>query len=301
MKAADMAMYKAKDGGKNNFRVYSNEMNSVSLERFVLEEELRSAIERNEFRLDYQAKVDVRTGRVTGLEALVRWVHPVRGMVSPVDFIPIAEETGLIVALGKWVLRTACEQTVLWHKAGHHGLQIAVNLSARQFGDEQLLPEIQTVLDDTGLAPACLELEITESLLMQDVGKAMHVLTSLRAIGVRFAMDDFGTGYSSLSTLKRFPLNTLKIDRSFIRDLPGDADDCAITQAIISMGRSLGLKVVAEGVETKEQADFLGMLGCDELQGYLFSRPLQASKVSPFLRDFAQRSGAPEAVSSAVG
>ena len=255
-KNADIAMYQAKEEGKNNFQFYSEKLNANSLERLTLESSLRHALERNEFQLHYQAKRDIRSGRITGMEALLRWQHPDLGMVAPMQFIPVAEETGLIVPIGKWVLRTACLQNVAWQKQGLPHLSMAVNLTARQFFDENLLPDIASILKATGMDARLLELEITESLLMRDVEKTLRILTGLKDMGIRIAIDDFGIGYSSLSTLKQFPLDTIKIDRSFIRDVASVAEDKDLTEAIIAMGRTLSLTVVAQGVETKEQADF---------------------------------------------
>jgi diguanylate cyclase (GGDEF)-like protein len=284
IKNADIAMYQAKAEGKNNFMLFSEKLNTNSLQRLALESSLRYALERGEFELYYQAKVDSHSGSVSGMEALLRWNHPDLGMVAPMQFIPLAEETGLIVEIGKWVLRTACAQNVAWQAMGLPPLTMAVNLSARQFSDAALLEDISSTLQATGMNPALLELEITESMLMHNIEKAMQVLTALKSKNIRLAIDDFGTGYSSLSTLKRFPLNTIKIDRSFIQDIPGDMDDRTLTKAIIAMGKSLSLTVIAEGVETKEQADFLVEHACDELQGYYFSKPVPADKFTALLQ-----------------
>jgi diguanylate cyclase (GGDEF)-like protein len=274
MKNADIAMYQAKAEGKNNFQFYSDKLNANSLERLDLESNLRRALERNEFRLHYQAKKDLRTDRITGMEALLRWQHEDLGTVMPMQFIPLAEEIGLIVPIGKWVLKTACLQTVAWQNQGLNDLTMAVNLSARQFSDEHLLQDITSILVETGMDPRLLELEITESMLMNNVEKTMQILARLKTMGVRIAIDDFGTGYSSLSTLKQFPLDTIKIDGSFIRDVDSNAQDKGLTTAIIAMGRTLSLTVVAEGVETKEQADFLREQACDEFQGFYFNKPM---------------------------
>ncbi|MFC3111033.1 putative bifunctional diguanylate cyclase/phosphodiesterase [Undibacterium arcticum] len=284
LKNADIAMYQAKKEGKNNFILFSEALNTNSLQQLALESSLRHALERGEFELHYQAKVDSRSDSVTGMEALLRWNHPDLGMVAPMQFIPLAEETGLIVEIGKWVLRTACMQNVVWQTMGIPALTMAVNLSARQFSDAALLEDITSILEQTGMEPALLELEITESMLMQNIEKAIQVLTALKNKNIRLAIDDFGTGYSSLSTLKRFPLNTIKIDRSFIQDIPNNMGDKTLTKAIIAMGRSLNLTVIAEGVETKEQADFLAEHACDELQGYYFSIPVPADKFTALLQ-----------------
>ena len=274
LKNADIAMYHAKELGKNNFQFYSAQMNIHTLERLELESHLRSALRHNEFLLHYQPKIDVKNRRVIGMEALVRWQHPTKGLIPPMQFIPMAEETGLIVPIGEWVLRTACARNKAWQEQGLPPLCVAVNLSARQFTNELLVQNVLRVLNETGLEAAFLELEITESMVMHDPEHAVEQLKRLKAIGIRISMDDFGTGYSSLSYLKRFPIDSVKIDRSFINGLPLDADDVAITQAIIAMAHGLKLKVIAEGTETGEQFSFLRDHGCDELQGYYFSKPL---------------------------
>jgi diguanylate cyclase (GGDEF)-like protein/PAS domain S-box-containing protein len=284
MKNADIAMYRAKEEGKNNFQFHSAQMDTHTFERLALESSLRRALERNEFQLHYQAKMDLRTGRMTGMEALIRWVHPDLGMVSPAQFIPLAEETGLIVPIGKWVLRTACLQNKAWQDAGLPPLPIAVNLSARQFIDENLLSDIAAIIDETRMDAGFLELEITESMVMHRVDRAVQILTDLKKIGIRLAIDDFGTGYSSLSNLKRFPIDTIKVDRSFIRDIPGNAEDKALTKAIIAMGQTLSLTVTAEGVETQEQIDFLRQHSCNEFQGYYFNRPVPAEDFAQLMR-----------------
>ena len=224
------------------------------------------------------------SGRVTGVEALLRWQHPELGLVGPTQFIPMAEETGLIVPIGKWVLRTACAQSKAWEKQGLPGLSMAVNLSARQFSDEYLLQDILSILEETGMKPTLLELEITESMLMQNVDKAIKTLNALSDMGIRLAIDDFGTGYSSLSTLKRFPIDTIKVDRSFIRDLPGEPEDRALTEAIIAMGRTLSMNVIAEGVETKAQSDYLRGQACDEFQGFYFKKAIPPDELAEFLQ-----------------
>src|SRR6266496_555996 len=284
MKNADIAMYRAKEDGKNNYKFYSEEMNVHSFERLALETSLRRGLERSEFVLHYQAKLDLRTERITGVEALVRWQHPEMGLVPPAQFIPLAEETGLIVPIGKWVLNTACAQNVAWLREGLPPLHMAVNLSARQFTDEDLVKDIAAALESTGLRPALLELELTESMVIQNTERAGRVLAEIKKMGVRLAIDDFGVGYSSLTHLKRFPIDTLKVDRSFIRDLPQDLEDKAITEAIIAMGKSLNLTVVAEGVETLEQQTFLHDHACDEMQGYFFSKPIPSGEFVELLR-----------------
>jgi diguanylate cyclase (GGDEF)-like protein len=286
-KNADIAMYQAKAEGKNNFQFYSEKLNANSLERLTLESSLRHALERSEFRLHYQAKRDIASGRVTGMEALLRWEHPDLGTVAPMQFIPVAEETGLIVPIGKWVLRTVCLQNIAWQKQGLPALSIAVNMTARQFLDERLLNDVASILAETGMAPQLLEIELNESLLIHDVENTTRILTGLKAIGVRIAVDDFGTGYSSLAMLQRFPLDTIKIDRSLMRDFLGTKDDTGLADAIIAMGKSLSLTVVAQGVETKEQAEHLRLHACDELQGFYFKRPLPVDEFTQLLRDQA--------------
>jgi EAL domain-containing protein (putative c-di-GMP-specific phosphodiesterase class I) len=285
-------MYRAKEQGKNNFQFYSAQINVHSIERLTLESSLRRALERNEFLLHYQPKLHVGSGRITGVEALVRWLQPAQGLIPPAQFIQLAEETGLIVPIGEWVLRTACAQNKAWQDQGFPPVRMAVNLSPRQFAHENLLQDVARVLEETGLDPDCLELEITESVVMHNPEQAVVLLNRLKAFGIHLSIDDFGTGYSSLNYLKRFPLNTLKIDRTFIRDLPGDADDAAITQAIIAMAHSLRLNVVAEGVETAEQLAFLRDYECDEIQGYYFSKPQPEKDIAPLLRDNATASKA---------
>jgi diguanylate cyclase (GGDEF)-like protein len=284
MKHADIAMYRAKEEGKNQFQFFSENLNAQSLERLALESSLRYALEHNEFRLHYQAKRDMRSGQITGMEALLRWQHPDLGTVAPMKFIPIAEETGLIIPIGRWVLKTACLQNVAWQKQGLPRLSVAINLTARQFSDDALLPDLASILRDTGMDARLLELEITESLLMHDLVRALHTLTALKDMGVRIAIDNFGSGYVSLSALKQFPLDTIKIDRSFIRDVASGSDDKALAEAVIAMGRTLSLTVVAQGVETKAQVDFLREHACDELQGFYFNRPVPAEQFEKLLQ-----------------
>ena len=283
-KNADIAMYQAKAEGKNNFQFYSEKLNANSLERLTLESSLRHALERSEFRLYYQAKRDIRSGRIAGMEALLRWEHPDLGTVAPMQFIPVAEDTGLIVPIGKWVLKTACLQSVAWQKEGLPPLSVAVNMTARQFSDEYLLQDLASILEDTGMNPQLLEIELSESLLIHDVETTLRILTGIKSLGVRIAVDDFGTGYSSLATLQRFPLDTVKIDRSFIGELVGPSEDSALADAVIAMGKSLSLTVIAQGVETKEQAEFLRAHACDELQGFYFNRPLPAYQFAQLMR-----------------
>jgi diguanylate cyclase (GGDEF)-like protein/PAS domain S-box-containing protein len=283
-KHADTALHRAKDQGRNSVCHYSPQGDVHSRERFTLEAHLRRALERGELDLHYQPKQAIVHGTITGMEALLRWRHAELGMVSPARFIPIAEETGLIVPIGEWVLRTACTHAAaLRRNTGIAHPRVAVNLSARQFADQSLVPLVAGVLADTGLEPTCLELEITESLVMQNPEQAARLLAQLQEMGVKLAMDDFGTGYSSLAYLKRFPVDAIKIDRSFIQGLPGDEEDATITQAVIAMAHSLRLRTIAEGVETAEQLAFLERLGCDEIQGYYFSKPLPFGELGTFL------------------
>jgi diguanylate cyclase (GGDEF)-like protein len=284
LKAADVAMYRAKELGRNNFQYYLPSMNVHTVDRLELESDLSRALERGEFLLHYQPKVEISTGLITGTEALLRWKHPVRGLVPPLDFISLAEETGLIVPIGEWVLATACAQNKLWQDMGLTKLGISVNLSARQFSDSMLLAKLTRIIHASGLDPSSLELEITESVVMSDGESAVGVLEQLKSIGVRIAIDDFGTGYSSLGYLKRFPIDTLKVDRSFIRDIPADSGDRKIAQAIIAMAHALRLEVVAEGVENAEQLKFLRAQHCDAVQGYFLFRPLPVDEATDVLK-----------------
>jgi diguanylate cyclase (GGDEF)-like protein len=286
-KNADMAMYLAKEDGKNGYRFFSKEVKTQSIERLSLESALRRALEREQFSLNYQPKVDMETGQITGVEALLRWNHPDLGSVSPAQFIPLAEETGLIVPIGRWVLNEACAQAMAWQRRGLLPLSMAVNLSPRQFADEHLLQDVDEALAASGMSPVLLQLEVTESMMMRNVGRALKVLDAIQSRGIRLAIDDFGTGYSSMSLMKHFPIDTIKIDRSFVRDLPQDSEDQAIAQAIISMGKALGMTVVAEGVENAEQEAFLRTHGCDEMQGFLISKPLPAKQMAELLRPVA--------------
>ncbi|MBN3968402.1 EAL domain-containing protein [Pseudomonas gregormendelii] len=277
MKNADTAMYHAKERGKNNFQFYQADMNASALERLELESDLRHALEQDEFVLYYQPQFSGDGKRLTGAEALLRWRHPRRGLVPPGDFIPVLEELGLVVDVGDWVISEACRQLKSWHLAKVRVPKVSVNISARQFSDGQLGTRIANILKETGLPPACLELELTESILMREVSEAMQILDGLKNLGLSIAVDDFGTGYSSLNYLKQFPIDVLKIDRTFVDGLPSGEQDAQIARAIIAMAHSLNLAVIAEGVETQEQLDFLREHGCDEVQGYLFGRPMPAS------------------------
>ena len=273
---ADTAMYRAKELGRNNFQFFTAAMNARVKEQLQLETDLRRAVQRQEFILHFQPKVSCSHGGITGFEALLRWQHPVRGLVSPMEFIPLLEETGLIVPVGTWVLQQACQQAAAWHLAGHGQLTVAVNLSARQLQSEALVQDVRQALEDSGLPPQALELELTESLLMSHVEDNIALLNRLKAMGVQLSVDDFGTGYSSLAYLKRLPLDTVKVDRAFVQDITADPGDASITRAVITMAHNLRLKVVAEGVETEGQIALLVANHCDEMQGYYFSRPVPA-------------------------
>jgi EAL domain-containing protein (putative c-di-GMP-specific phosphodiesterase class I) len=278
-------MYFAKEEGRNNYQFYSKDIQSLSNKRFSIETNLRRALERNELSLKYQAKVDFKTGMITGVEALLRWKNLSIGLITPTQFIPVAEETGLIVPIGRWVMKTACAQNVAWQRQGLPPVCMAVNLSLRQLIDDNLLEDIKAALDDSGMAPNLLELEITESMVMHNPPRLIELLTNIKKLGVRLAIDDFGTGYSSLAQIQHFPIDTLKVDRSFIRNLAQDSENQAITQAIITMGKTLKLTVVAEGVETQEQKDFLRDLICDEMQGFYFSKPIASDQFGDLLRN----------------
>ncbi|CUI04161.1 bifunctional diguanylate cyclase/phosphodiesterase [Massilia antarctica] len=282
-KHADIAMYRAKEMGRNTYQFYCPEMNARTLERLQIEADLRHALERNELVLHYQPQIDVGSGAIVGMEALLRWEHPVLGTVSPLRFIALAEEMGLIIPIGAWVIRTACLQNMAWQKAGMARLRMAVNLSARQFTGKDLLQSVGDALEESGLEARYLELELTESMVMSDVENTITILRMLKQLGVHLAIDDFGTGYSSLSYLSRFPLDVLKIDQSFVRDIAVGADAAAIVVSIISLAHSLRLKVIAEGVETAAQLAFLREHGCDEVQGYFFSRPVGALEFESLL------------------
>jgi diguanylate cyclase (GGDEF)-like protein/PAS domain S-box-containing protein len=279
LKNADFAMYDAKESCRNTYKFFKAEMNSRAVERQSLENDLRHAMERQEFVLHYQPKMNLETGAIIGVEALIRWYHPARGLVPPTQFIPIAEDCGFIVPIGRWVLREACRQARAWQDAGLPPMCIAVNISAVELRAGDFVAGVRAILTEMGIEPRYLELELTETFLMQDLESTAAVLRALKDLGVQLALDDFGTGYSSLSYLKRFPIDTLKIDRSFVRDLTTDADDASIVNAVISMGKSLHMQVVAEGIETQEQLAFLQKHGCPEGQGYYFSRPVAAAEL----------------------
>jgi len=283
--SADKAMYAAKQAGRGQYRFYDPEMNRAAADWLEVGAELHHALERDEFELHYQPKVDLKSGAITGVEALLRWRSPDLGMVSPAKFIPILEETGLILDVGEWVIARACRQARLWQEQGLPPMRIAVNLSPRQFQQRNLAERIRVLIDQPDFLPEYLELEITESMVMQNVERAIATLEELRRIGVFIAIDDFGTGYSSLAVLKRFPVDCLKVDRSFVRDVPNDPDDVAITRSVVALAHSMGLSVVAEGVETEAQRSFLVECGCDEMQGYLFSKPLPPAELAALFRE----------------
>ena len=285
MKNADIAMYYAKGQGKNRYEFFTTEMNSRLIEKLELEESLRSAIKNNEFKVFYQPQINIETGKIDGMEALVRWIHPQKSIISPIKFIPLAEDTGLIIPIGDIVLREACMQNKLWQQAGYTPLRVAVNLSAKQFEQENLVEIIKTVLEETGLEPQWLELEITESILMKNLDFSIGVLNNLRSMGIHVSLDDFGTGYSSLNYLKRLPIDTLKIDKSFVDNITIDPKDEIIARAIIELAHKMDLKIIAEGVEYTQQFDFLKEHKCDKVQGFLFSKPIPSEEFEQLLRE----------------
>jgi diguanylate cyclase (GGDEF)-like protein len=290
LKNADAAMYRAKQRGRNTFQFFSKEMNSRGLEILLLENSLRHAQERSEFELYYQPQIATTTGRFAGVEALIRWHHPELGLLLPSTFIALAEQSGLIVPIGAWVLRQACRQCKAWLDRGWEIDHVAVNLSARQFSADDLLDTIRAALEDSGLPPAKLDLEITESTIMHNPEEAVALLNRLREMGVALSIDDFGTGYSSLSSLKQYPLDSLKVDRSFVHGIPHDADDVAIAEAIVAIGHKMNLTVVGEGVETIEQYEFLRAAGCDLVQGYLLGHPMPAEDLERAFANFGDAS-----------
>lgn len=288
LRSADTAMYHAKERGKNNYQYYNTDLETRALKRLSLETGLRRALEFNELMLYYQPQVDIHTNRIVGFETLLRWQHPEMGLVSPVDFIPVAEETGLVVPIGEWVLRTACRQAKTWQGSLAPDLMISVNISGRQFREPDIVEKVLAIVEETGIPPHLLDLELTESTLMGSSDAIRNKVNQLREAGIFISIDDFGTGYSSMSCLKRFPINTLKIDRSFVRDIPAGSDDIAIIQAIIALACSLNMKTVAKGVESQEQLDFLRDHGCHIAQGYLISKPLPVAEAEArFVRQSA--------------
>jgi len=290
VKNADIAMYRAKEKGKDQYQFYIPDMNAESRAMLTLETELRRALDRGEFVLHYQPQLDVRSRRTVGFEALIRWQHPRQGLLMPDQFVPLLEESGLIVSVGEWVLRSACAQWRAWRAQGWRGLRVAINVSARQFGSSDIVELVRQVVEEEQVPAACVELEVTETVVMQDVMRAAEILNDLRRIGVRPAIDDFGTGYASLSYLKRFAIDILKIDQSFVYDVDSDYDDAAIIEAITSLGHNLGMEVVAEGVETQAQFEFLRSQGCDTVQGYLVGRPMPIVDIENFLQRSAASS-----------
>ena len=281
-KNADIARNRAKEEGRNSYVLYTRSMQESVVERMELERGMYNALNNGEFRMYYQPQVDLKSGRVVGTEALIRWQRE-NELIPPDKFIPLAEDTGLIVPLGEWVLRTACRQTKQWHDDGFGELSIAINLSAKQFQNDHLVGLIQNILQETGLPPQALWLEITENTVMKDVGKAAEIMRQLRELGVRLSIDDFGTGYSSLNYLKYFPLDEIKIDKSFVRDIPARWDDVAIAKAIFTLAHSLNMRVLAEGIETSVQLEFMRLHDCDEIQGFLFSKPVTSQELSDML------------------
>ena len=284
LRKADMAMYRAKDAGRNSYRFFNEEMNDAVIEQATLHAGLRRGLEAGQFALYYQPQIELATGRLVGAEALIRWNHPDLGLVSPARFIPVAEETGLIVEIGDWVLREACREAARWMALGLPELRVAVNLSALQFKRGDIEKSVAGAIEASGIEPYMLELELTESILISDTENILSTVKRLKSMGVRLSIDDFGTGYSSLSYLKRFEVDKLKIDQSFIRDLATDPEDAAIVRAIIQMARSLGLRTVAEGVETQDVLDHLRLFHCDETQGYFHARPLPAADFVAFFQ-----------------
>jgi diguanylate cyclase (GGDEF)-like protein len=276
LKKADTAMYHAKERGGNRFDFYTEDMNAAIQRRAALEERLRTALEEDQFLVYYQPQFDLARGRIMGAEALIRWQHPELGLVSPSHFLPIAEETGLIVAIGDWILRKACKQNASWNREGHRGLRVSVNVSSHQFLEAGFADVVRSALEETGLPPVSLELEITESSLLRDVEVTVNTLRKLKELGVRLAIDDFGTGYSAMAYLKRLPIDVLKIDQSFVRALTTDPADATITETIVQLASGLNLTSIAEGVETLEQLLLLGSYGCNRMQGYLFGKPVPA-------------------------
>jgi len=281
---AEVAMYQAKQAGRHTYCFFDSAMNQEASEHLALRNGLHRALERSELVLHYQPQIDLRNGRVIGVEALLRWQHPERGLISPARFIPVAEDSGLIVPIGNWVLQEACRQAAAWDREGLPPITMAVNLSAVQFMQGRVEQAVQGALKDSGLPPHCLELELTESILIQNTEQVLATLKRIKHLGVKLSIDDFGTGYSSLAYLKRFDIDKLKIDQSFVRDVVEDPDDATIVRAVIEMAHSLSLKTIAEGVETAQVAEALKAYGCDEVQGYYYGRPMPTDEVTAFLR-----------------
>jgi diguanylate cyclase (GGDEF)-like protein/PAS domain S-box-containing protein len=290
---ADVAMYHAKQFGRNNYKFYSSDMNAVAMERLMLETNLRRALERQEFKLYYQPQIDMQSGNVNGVEALLRWQHPELGLVSPLEFIPLLEETGLILPVGEWVIRTACQQIRSWIDAGFPQLTMAVNLSARQFRQPNLVEMIEQILNEFDIPPSLLELELTESVMMDNIEETTETLQRLKVLGLKIAVDDFGTGVSSLGYLKHFPVDTLKISHDFVLNLPADSADASIARAVIGLARNMQLSSVAEGVENQNQMDFLRDQDCERMQGFLFSRPVPPEQMTALLENWQAMSTSP--------
>jgi EAL domain-containing protein (putative c-di-GMP-specific phosphodiesterase class I) len=284
LKNADTAMYHAKKSGRNNYKLYNAEMNESAIQRLQTETLLRGALDRDEFILHYQPKVSLKDGKISGLEALLRWQHPERGLVSPAEFIPMLEDTGLIIPVGLWVIRKVCEALKHWESNNVEVVPVAINLSARQLQVKGLAQIVRRILEEYTIDPALLELELTESVLMIDPDSAVEILRDIKSYGIGLSIDDFGTGYSSLAYLSKLPIDTLKIDRTFIRDIINNHEDAAITRAVIVLAHELGLKVIAEGVETFDQLDLLVKNGCDQIQGYLFSKPVTRDECAALIK-----------------
>jgi EAL domain-containing protein (putative c-di-GMP-specific phosphodiesterase class I) len=283
LKNADAAMYKAKDDGKNTYQFYKEEMTEKAFERLLMENSLRQALENEEFVVHYQPQIDTKTEELVGMEALVRWNHPSMGLVPPSKFIPLAEETGLIVQLDRWVMKTAMNQISKWNSNSSKNKFVSLNLSMKQLDQKDFLEFVKKSLLETKCLPSFIELEITESQIMKDAKKCIHILEKVKELGILISIDDFGTGYSSLSYLKKFPISKIKIDQSFVRDLPTDEDDVALVKAIISIAKNLNLSTIAEGVETNEQREFMLKHGCDKIQGYFYSKPIPSDEMEKLL------------------
>lgn len=288
LRNADMAMYRAKLQGRGGFQFYSKELHTLARDRMAIEKDLRRAIQMGEFLLHYQPQICLQSGKILGMEALIRWNHPIRGLVLPIEFIPVAEDSGLIVEIGKWVIHEACRQTKIWQACGLPELRVSANISAVQFRNADLYTVVARALESSALDASYLELEITESVLMENDSRSRKTLERFHNLGIQLSLDDFGTGYSSLSYLKSFPMDTIKIDRSFIRDIHTDPDDTAIVRAIVGLGQALNLSVIAEGVETKEQERYLVDQGCRIAQGYLYSKPMGVIDVVRFIEKYKQ-------------